>query len=78
MLINLREHPNIDSKKDLGNLYVSPVNNKHTLLFVTPFFGNASGINSYAKMETLTDQIKQYSEEFFKESVLSSVRETET
>ena len=44
------------------NFTVAKCNESKTLVFVTPFFGGASGINSFEKMKALADEIKKYAE----------------
>jgi len=44
---------------------VCPTQTGDTLVFVAPFFGGASGINSYAKMEALVADIRAYGTAYF-------------
>ena len=48
---------------DDGEMFnVARCNDNNTLVFVVPFFGGASGINSFDKMAALASNISKYAD----------------
>ena len=55
----------LDSYRELDNVKFAVTNNGKSIVAVSPFFGGASGINSYVKMKALVDIINKECVQFF-------------